>query len=237
LPALELDHVTAAYGQATAVRDLSLHVGHGEIVALLGSNGAGKSTTLRTISGLMQPRSGNIFYNGHSLRFVAPWKVVRLGIAHVPEGRRLFAGMTVLENLRIGTIAVDATPHESERRLERVFSLFPRLRERTGQLAGTLSGGEQQMCAIGRALMTGANLLMLDEPSLGLAPNIVDAIFEIIQEVNAAGATVLLVEQNAALALRIASRAYVMENGSIVRQGSAAELATDAAVKRAYLGV
>jgi branched-chain amino acid transport system ATP-binding protein len=237
MPKLELSNVTAGYGEAIAIRDISLRVDEGEIVTLLGSNGVGKSTILRTISGLVTPRSGTLTYGDVDLRSVKPWDVIKNGIAHVPEGRRLFPGMSVRENLIMGAKAVNAGAEEIEARLEEVCTIFPRLRERINQIAGTMSGGEQQMCACGRALMAKPRLMLMDEPSLGLAPKIVEVIFEIIRKVNEQGVAILLVEQNATAALSVAHRAYLMENSRIVREGQAQVLAQDDAVRRAYLGI
>ncbi len=231
---LEIEGLVAGYGAITAVKGISLHLDEGEIVTLIGSNGAGKTTTLRAISGLIRPRQGEIRFAGRSLVGMKPHEIVALGVAHVPEGRGIFGTLTVKENLLLGAhrrrdsgIAED---------LERVFALFPRLRERVGQVAGTLSGGEQQMLAIGRALMARPRVLLLDEPSMGLAPFLVDAIFQTIAEIRAAGTPILLVEQNAAAALEIADRGYVLESGTIVLSGSGAELARNDNVRRAYLG-
>ena len=219
----------------TAVRDVSLEVRAGEIVALIGSNGAGKTTTLRVICGLLPLRAGRIEVDGVSVGGLRPPAIVARGIAHVPEGRQLFPTMTVLENLELGA----RTPESRRRRaesLDRVLGLFPRLAERRRQVAGTLSGGEQQMTAIGRALMARPRLLMLDEPSLGLAPVVVTSIFDNLRAINGDGVTILLVEQNVLRALRLSHRAYVLENGTIVRQGPSAQLLTDETIKRAYLG-
>lgn len=237
MPKLELSNVTAGYGEAVAIRDISLRVDEGEIVTLLGSNGVGKSTILRTISGLVTPRSGTLTYGNIDLRTVKPWDVIKNGIAHVPEGRRLFPAMSVRENLIMGAKAVNAGAAEIEERLEEVCTIFPRLRERINQIAATMSGGEQQMCACGRALMAKPRLMLMDEPSLGLAPKIVEVIFEIIRKVNEQGVAILLVEQNATAALSVAHRAYLMENSRIVREGQAQVLAQDDAVRRAYLGI
>ncbi len=219
----------------TAVRDVSLEVRTGEIVALIGSNGAGKTTTLRVICGLLPLRAGRVEVDGVSVGGLTPAAMVAGGIAHVPEGRQLFPTMTVLENLELGA----RTPESRRRRaesLDRVLSLFPRLAERRRQIAGTLSGGEQQMTAIGRALMARPRLLMLDEPSLGLAPVVVTSIFDNLRVINADGVTILLVEQNVLRALRLCHRAYVLENGTIVLQGASAQLLADDTIKRAYLG-
>jgi len=231
---LRLDGLQVYYGEIHALRGVSLQVERGEIVTLLGNNGAGKTTTLKTISGLLAPRQGTIELEGKPLVGVPPHDVVGLGIGHVPEGRRIFNRLTVRENLLMGAFlrrdgGIDAD-------LQRVFALFPRLQERITQVAGTLSGGEQQMLAIGRALMARPRLLLLDEPSMGLAPVLVEQIFETIGEVNRQGTTILLVEQNAAMALSIANRGYVLETGSVVLAGTAAALSENAEVRRAYLG-
>ena len=233
---IELREIDVFYGRVNALRKVSLEVREGEIVALIGSNGAGKTTTLRTISGLIAPRTGEVRLFGNAVRGLGAEHIARLGVGHAPEGRRLFARMTVRENLDMGAYSRnDRAGIRND--LERVFTHFPRLRERASQLAGSLSGGEQQMVAIGRALMAKPRVLLLDEPSLGLAPILVDAIFEVIREINGAGTTVLLIEQNARLALATARRAYVLETGSIVMQGPAQELAQSPEVRRAYLGV
>jgi branched-chain amino acid transport system ATP-binding protein len=232
---LRLDGVEAGYGDVVAVRAVSLEVRAGEIVALIGSNGAGKTTTLRAISGLLPLRRGRVELQGRSISGLGPAAIVAAGVAHVPEGRQLFPSMTVLENLELGA----RTPESRARRAEtlaHVFALFPRLSERTRQLAGTLSGGEQQMVAIGRALMALPRLLMLDEPSLGLAPVVVGAIFANLVTINRAGITVLLVEQNVLRALRVCHRAYVLENGAVTLSGPSATLLADERIRRAYLG-
>jgi branched-chain amino acid transport system ATP-binding protein len=232
---LRLDGVDVAYGDMQAVRGVSLEVHAGELVALIGSNGAGKTTTLRAIGGLLRPRRGTIELDGARIDGLAPAEIVRRGIGHVPEGRQLFPTMTVLENLELGARTPEARRGRAET-LERVWASFPRLAERRTQLAGSLSGGEQQMCAIGRALMARPRLLMLDEPSLGLAPVTAASIFEHLTRINAAGTTVLLVEQNVLQALRLSRRAYVLENGAIAREGSREQLLADEGVRRAYLG-
>jgi branched-chain amino acid transport system ATP-binding protein len=232
---LRLDAVQAGYGDLTAVRDVSLEVCAGEIVALIGSNGAGKTTTLRAICGLLPLRGGRVELDGVSVGGLSPAALVAGGIAHVPEGRQLFPTMTVLENLELGA----RTPESRRRRaesLDRVLALFPRLGERRGQLAGTLSGGEQQMTAIGRALMARPRLLLLDEPSLGLAPVVVTSIFENLRAINRDGVTILLVEQNVLRALRLSHRAYVLDNGAITLEGTSDRLLADETIKRAYLG-
>ncbi len=232
---LELNAATLAYGQATAVHGVSLHVRLGEIVTLIGANGAGKTTLLRAVSGLIAPKSGSITFEGRTLRGLSPDKIVRLGLAHCPEGRQVLASLSVQDNLELGAyIRSDTAGIRQD--LDMVFDLFPRLRERAGQLAGTLSGGEQQMLAIGRALMCRPKLLLLDEPSLGLAPIITQGIFDIITNLNWQGVTILLVEQNAHMAMKIAHRAYVLEAGQIVAEGNAQELAGDERVRKAYLG-
>jgi branched-chain amino acid transport system ATP-binding protein len=236
MPALlRLDGLEAAYGDMVAVRDVSLSVEPGELVALIGSNGAGKTTTLRAISGLLPARRGTIEFDGTRLDGLPPAAIVALGIAHVPEGRQLFPTLTVGENLMLGARTAAARRHRAET-LGEVFRLFPRLAERRVQLAGSLSGGEQQMCAIGRALMARPRLLMLDEPSLGLAPVVVGAIFDNLARINRSGTTMLLVEQNVLQALRLSHRAYVLENGAIALEGSRERLLADEGIKRAYLG-
>ncbi len=231
---LEVEELHVYYGEIHALKGVTLRVGKGEIVALLGNNGAGKTTTLRTVSGLLPARRGSVRLEGQSLLGVAPHEVVLRGVAHVPEGRRIFNRLTVLENLEMGAYARSDGGIAQD--LERVFALFPRLKERRTQVAGTLSGGEQQMLAIGRALMAAPRLLLLDEPSMGLAPVLVEQIFETIQGINRQGTTILLVEQNAAMALSIAHRGYVLETGSIVLSGTAEDLQENPEVRRAYLG-
>ncbi|MBK9187906.1 MAG: ABC transporter ATP-binding protein [Phycisphaerales bacterium] len=233
---LEVRDLEVRYGAIVALHGVSLTVAQGEIVTLIGSNGAGKTTTLRTISGLLRPTKGDILFEGQSIAKSAPHEIVKLGIAQSPEGRGVFANMTVDENLRLGAyIREDQAGIAKDK--ERALSLFPRLRERIGQLAGTLSGGEQQMLAMARALLARPRLLLLDEPSLGLAPQIVQTIFSIIREINASGTTILLVEQNARMALKVAHRAYVLEVGEVAMQGQAKDLATSDEVRKAYLGV
>jgi len=233
---LEVSGIDVFYGRVQAVRSASLQVDTGEVVALIGSNGAGKTTTLRTISGLLHPAHGTITFNGKDITRMEPQKIVDLGICQSPEGRRLFARMTVLDNLRMGAYT-RKNAAEIKRDMDRVFELFPRLKERLNQIAGTLSGGEQQMCAMGRALMAKPKLLMLDEPSLGLAPILVETIFSIVREINAQGTPVLLVEQNANKALDVAHRAYVLETGVIVKTGTGKELLESEDVQKAYLGM
>jgi branched-chain amino acid transport system ATP-binding protein len=219
-----------------AVRDVSLEIAAGEFVALVGSNGAGKTTTLRAVTGLLRPRRGTVELDGRRIDGLSPANIVRRGIAHVPEGRQLFPSMTVRENLELGARTPESRARRAET-LDRICALFPRLAERHGQLAGTLSGGEQQMCAIGRALMSLPRLLLLDEPSLGLAPMMVRLIFDNLRSINAEGTTVLLVEQNVRKALELSTRAYVMENGRIALSGSREELLRSDAVRQAYLGL
>ncbi|MBC5826010.1 MAG: ABC transporter ATP-binding protein [Candidatus Eremiobacteraeota bacterium] len=234
-PVLSLHGVETFYGRIQALYKVSLEVREGEIVALIGGNGAGKTTTLRTISGLVKPAAGSVIFCGHSLTGVSPDAIVRLGVVHAPEGRRIFPRMTVLENLQLGAFARgDAAAIADD--LQDVLALFPRLKERLAQKGGTLSGGEQQMLAIGRALMAKPKVLLLDEPSMGLSPIFVDTIFEVIADINKRGVPILLIEQNARKALQVASRCYVLETGSIVKEGPAAALLNDDAVRKAYLG-
>jgi branched-chain amino acid transport system ATP-binding protein len=233
---LEVSGIDVFYGRVQAVRGATLQVDAGEVVALIGSNGAGKTTTLRTISGLLHPHGGKIMFNGRDITHEQPQKIVDLGICQSPEGRRLFARMSVLDNLRMGAYT-RKNAAEIKRDMDRVFELFPRLKERLHQIAGTLSGGEQQMCAMGRALMAKPKLLMLDEPSLGLAPILVETIFSIVKEINARGTPVLLVEQNAHKALDVAHRGYVLETGVIVKTGTGKELLASEDVQKAYLGM
>ena len=235
MPMLEIRDLHVSYGAIHAVQGVSFEMNQGEIVALIGSNGAGKSTILRTISGLEHAKSGSIVFQGTELTKMKPHKIVELGIAHVPEGRRIFPKLTVTENLYMGANLVKDKQTIRDG-LERVFTIFPRLKEREKQQAGTLSGGEQQMLALGRALMTNGSLLMLDEPSMGLAPIIVEDIFRIIKQINETGTSILLIEQNAFLALNTASHAYVLETGKITMQGPAKDLLVDERVKAAYLG-
>ncbi len=233
---LELDDVHTFYGTIEAIKGISLTVREGEIVTLIGANGAGKSTTLRSIQGINRPKRGRILFDGKDIVGHPPHEIVRLGISQSPEGRRLFARMTVLENLEMGAFQRSDKSGVSED-IERVFGLFPRLAERRAQKAGTLSGGEQQMCAMGRALMARPKLLLLDEPSMGLAPVLVERIFEIVTEINSQGTTILLVEQNALMALDIASRGYVLETGVVALTDDAAALRTNERVRKAYLGL
>ena len=234
-PVLRVENINVYYGSIHAIKGISFEVYAGEIVTLIGANGAGKSTTLNTISGLLTPSTGSIKFFDEVLAKVPPHKIVEKGLAQVPEGRRVFAQMTVQENLEMGAF-IQNKQSEIEDDLARVYELFPRLKERMKQTAGTLSGGEQQMLAMGRALMSRPKLLMLDEPSMGLAPILVEQIFDIIADLHKRGATILLVEQNAQMALSIASRGYVMETGKIVTTGTGEELLASEAVRKAYLG-
>ena len=230
---LKIENIDVYYGAIHAVKNVSFEVGEGEIVALIGANGAGKSTILKTVSGLMHPRTGTIRFCGQNISHTDAYKLLRTGLAHVPEGRRIFLQMTVQENLEMGAYINKTIAPED---LERVFEYFPRLKERRKQIAGTLSGGEQQMLAMSRALMSHPKLMMLDEPSMGLAPIIVDQVFDIIKELHKSGTTILLVEQNARKALQVADRAYVLETGTITLSGTGAELAKSDEVRKAYLG-
>ncbi|MBU5451858.1 ABC transporter ATP-binding protein [Pseudoflavonifractor sp. MSJ-30] len=230
---LKVENIDVYYGAIHAVKNVSFEVGDGEIVALIGANGAGKSTILKTVSGLMHPRTGTITFCGQNITHTEAYKLLRTGLAHVPEGRRIFLQMSVQENLEMGAYINKSVSQED---LEMVFNYFPRLKERRKQVAGTLSGGEQQMLAMSRALMSHPKLMMLDEPSMGLAPIIVDQVFGIIKELHKSGTTILLVEQNARKALQIADRAYVLETGSITLTGTGVELAKSDEVRKAYLG-
>ena len=234
-PMLKIDNLHVYYGAIHAIKGISLEVNQGEIVTLIGANGAGKSTTLRTISGLLKPKEGTIAFEGNSIGGVPAHEIVKMGISQVPEGRRIFADMTVMENLDLGAFTRSDKDGIKDD-LKRVFERFPRLEERKEQQAGTLSGGEQQMLAMGRALMSRPRLLLLDEPSMGLAPLLIKEIFSIIVDINKAGTTVLLVEQNANMALSIAHRAYVLETGRITLSGEAEKLAASEEVRKAYLG-
>ena len=231
---LQVQDVNVYYGSIHAVKNISLQVNEGEIVTLIGANGAGKSTTLNTIAGLLKPKTGSVTFDGHVISGMPANKIVPLGMALCPEGRRIFQHMTVRENLEMG--GYSRPRNEIEDSIEEVFQRFPRLKERRKQVAGTLSGGEQQMLAMSRALMSHPKLIMLDEPSMGLAPILVDQIFSIIKQMHEAGTTILLVEQNASKALKIADRAYVLETGSITLQGTGSELASSDEVRKAYLG-
>jgi branched-chain amino acid transport system ATP-binding protein len=231
---LMLDNVHTYYGHIHALKGVTMEVRAGEVVTLIGANGAGKTTTLKTISGLLHPRKGQVTFEGADISKTAPHELVRAGIGHAPEGRRIFSRLTVLENLQMG--GYTRSPKEIAEDVDRVMTLFPRLRERTHQQGGTLSGGEQQMLAIGRAMMSRPRVLLLDEPSLGLAPILVQQVFETIREINQLGTTILLVEQNALQALNIAHRGYVLQTGHVVLSGTAAQLREDETVRKAYLG-
>ena len=231
---LNVEGINVYYGAIHAIKDVSFHVDEGEIVTLIGANGAGKTTTLQTISGLLRSKTGSITFQGHNISSVRPDKLVSQGLAQVPEGRRIFLQMSVEENLEMG--AYTQSPSGVPQDLEMVFGLFPRLKERRRQVAGTLSGGEQQMLAMGRALMSHPRLLMLDEPSMGLAPILVEQIFDIIRDLNQHGSTILLVEQNAQMALSVAHRGYVLETGKVITTGTGAELIQSPDIKKAYLG-
>ncbi len=231
---LKVEGINVYYGAIHAIKDISFHVNEGEIVTLIGANGAGKTTTLQTISGLLRSKTGSILFRNQEISSISPHKLVGQGLAQVPEGRRVFLQMSVQENLEMG--AYTQSPAGVPQDLEMVYELFPRLKERRTQVAGTLSGGEQQMLAMGRALMSHPKLLMLDEPSMGLAPLLVEQIFEIIQNLNKQGSTILLVEQNAQMALSIAHRGYVLETGKIVTTGTGEELIRSPEIKKAYLG-
>lgn len=236
MPLLEIENLHSYYGHVHALKGISLEVEEGEIVTLIGANGAGKTTTLRTVSGLLPPREGRVVFDGQVLNGVPAHQIVNLGISQAPEGRKVFATLTVQENLNMGAYSLGGNKKAIEENRRRVFELFPRLEERKTQIGGTLSGGEQQMLSIGRALMARPKLLMLDEPSLGLAPMLVKAIFETIQEINQGGVTILLVEQNARAALKLADKGYVLETGRTILSGSAEELIRDERVRKAYLG-
>ena len=233
-PILKVDDINVWYGSIHAIKGISFEVYEGEIVTLIGANGAGKSTTLNTISGLLHSKTGSVTFQGKNLARIPPHKVVEQGLAQVPEGRRVFLQMTVKENLEMGAYTMPAGGVQAD--LDMVYGLFPRLKERYKQVAGTLSGGEQQMLAMGRALMSHPKLLMLDEPSMGLAPILVEQIFDIIRQLHEDGTTILLVEQNAQAALSVADRGYVLETGKIVTSGTGAELLSSPAIKKAYLG-
>ncbi|GAB6181048.1 ABC transporter ATP-binding protein [Desulfotomaculum defluvii] len=232
---LELNDLHVSYGAIRALKGVSCQVDEGEIVALIGANGAGKTTTLRTVSGLIRPQAGSINYKGKSIAKLPPHQIVSLGVCQVPEGRRVFTRMTVIENLEMGAYTRNDKNGIKED-LKKIFDRFPRLEERKNQLSGTLSGGEQQMLAMGRALMSRPNVLLMDEPSMGLAPMLVQEIFAIIKEINKTGTTILLVEQNAHMALSISNRAYVLETGEVVLSGPAEDLANNPEVQKAYLG-
>ena len=233
---LEVKDIRVSYGKIEAIKGISLHVEKGEIVTLVGANGAGKTTLLKTISGILKPSNGVINFEGKDVQKIAPHDRVLEGLCQAPEGRGIFPGMTVLENLEMGKFARKDWKNELNEDLERIYNLFPRLKERQNQAGGTLSGGEQQMLSIGRALMARPRLLLLDEPSMGLAPMFIQQIFKIIREIQEQGVSILLVEQNAAQALACANRAYILETGNIVKEGSGKDLLKDDAVKKAYLG-
>jgi len=233
---LELENIHSYYGNIHALKGLSIHVDEAEIVSLIGGNGAGKSTTLKTISGILHPRHGTIHMGGEDLTKLKPHEIVQKGIVHVPEGRRIFGRLSVTENLEMGAYTLNDKQKISSN-MEKVFAMFPRLKERRSQLGGTLSGGEQQMLAMGRGLMADPTILLLDEPSMGLAPVLVDNIFDTIQEMHRSGTTILLVEQNARAALAVADRGYVLQTGTIVLSGDAAELRANEMVQKAYLGI
>jgi len=232
---LSLNNLSTYYGQVSALKGINMEVRKGEIVALLGANGAGKSTTLKTISGLVQASSGSVIFEGKDITFAEPHAIVEMGVIHVPEGRMIFKGLTVLENLELGSFTLK-DDQERKKRIERVYELFPVLKERYKQMGGLLSGGEQQMLAIGRALMVAPKVLLLDEPSMGLAPIVVQNIMRTIKQINDLGTTILLVEQNAKVALKLAHRGYVLETGEIVLEGEASLLSKDESVVKAYLG-
>lgn len=230
---LKVENINVYYGKIHAVKDVSFEVHEGEIVSLIGANGAGKSTIINTISGLLHSKTGSITFQGKDISKAETYRLVKEGLAHVPEGRRAFLDMTVMENLEMGAFS-KGTVNKAD--IEDIFTRFPRLKERRKQIAGTLSGGEQQMLVMGRAMMSHPKLLMLDEPSMGLAPILVEQIFDLIRELNAAGTTILLVEQNAEMALEIANRAYVLESGKVVLSGTGSELAQSDQIRKAYLG-
>ena len=232
---LEVQDIQVYYGMIQALKGVSFSVNEGEVIALIGANGAGKTTTLHTVTGLLRAKSGHIIYDGQDITKVPPHKIVTMGMAHVPEGRRVFANMTVLQNLKMGAFT-RSDKNEIDATIEKVYKRFPRLKERQNQTAGTLSGGEQQMLAMGRALMSEPKIILMDEPSMGLSPILVEEIFHIIREISAGGTTVLLVEQNAKKALSIADRAYVLETGNIVLSGDAKEMMNNESIKKAYLG-
>ena len=232
---LSVNNLQVHYGMIQAIKEVSFEVNEGEVIALIGANGAGKTTILHTVSGLLQPTKGSVIFEGQDITKVPAHKIVSLGMAHVPEGRRVFAQLTVLENLKLGAYT-RKDKNEMEETLKMIYKRFPRLEERKNQIAGTLSGGEQQMLAMGRALMSHPKIILMDEPSMGLSPIFVEEVFKIIRDISAEGVTVLLVEQNAKKALNIAYRAYVLETGNIILQGDAKKLMNDESVKKAYLG-
>ena len=234
---LKVENLSVSYGNIKALKGINLRVEEGEVVSLIGANGAGKTTTLQTISGPLDIGDGDILFNGKSIKKEKSYKITRAGLAQVPEGRRVFQGLSVEDNLRLGSISVDRSPEELRSELDKMYELFPVLEERKKQKAGTLSGGEQQMLAMGRALLSNPKVLLLDEPSMGLSPIFVDKIFDTIRILKEEGRTILLVEQNANLALDVADRAYVLETGKIIKEGKASDLKTDPDVKAAYLGI
>ena len=234
-PLLQVNDLSVYYGVIQALKGITFHVNKGEIVSLIGANGAGKTTTLHTVTGLLHPKGGSVVYDGHDLSKVPAHKIVSLGLVHVPEGRRIFQNLSVYDNLLLGAYTRKSKT-EIKSNMEMVFSLFPRLAERRTQMAGTLSGGEQQMLAMGRALLSGAEMVVMDEPSMGLSPLLVSEVFEIVKTFRENGKTVLLVEQNAKKAMSISDRVYVMETGKIVTSGNAADLINDESIKKAYLG-
>ena len=234
-PLLQVNDLSVYYGVIQALKGITFHVNKGEIVSLIGANGAGKTTTLHTVTGLIHPKSGSIFYDGHDLSKIPAHKIVSLGLVHVPEGRRIFQNLSVYDNLLLGAYT-RKDKAEIKTNMEMVFSLFPRLAERRSQMAGTLSGGEQQMLAMGRALLSGAEMVVMDEPSMGLSPLLVSEVFEIVKTFRENGKTVLLVEQNAKKAMSISDRVYVLETGAIIKEGAASELINDESIKKAYLG-
>lgn len=233
---LKVDNLEVYYGAIHAIQGVSFEVKQGEIVSLIGANGAGKTTILQTITGIIKSKVGEISFLGNNLKTVEPHRILQLGLAHVPEGRRIFSGLTVMENLQMGAYTRKDGKAAIDADYEKVFATFPRLKERKSQMAGTLSGGEQQMLAISRAIMAKPKMMLLDEPSMGLSPILVQEIFKIIKDVNAGGVTVMLVEQNANMALSVADRAYVLDTGHIVKEGAAQELKNDSAIQKAYLG-
>ena len=232
---LSVENLQVHYGMIQAIKDVSFEVNEGEVIALIGANGAGKTTILHTVSGLLSPTKGKVMFQGQDITKIPAHKIVSLGMAHVPEGRRVFAQLTVLENLKLGAYT-RKDKNEMEETLKMIYKRFPRLEERKNQISGTLSGGEQQMLAMGRALMSHPKIILMDEPSMGLSPIFVEEVFKIIRDISAEGTTVLLVEQNAKKALNIANRAYVLETGNIILQGDAGKLLNDESVKKAYLG-
>ena len=234
-PLLKVENLEVYYGVIKALKGISFHVNKGEIVSLIGANGAGKTTTLHTVTGLIRPKHGSVIYDGHELTKIAPHKIVSLGLSHVPEGRRIFQDLSVYDNLLLGAYT-QKDKKKIEAEMERVFDQFPRLKERRRQMAGTLSGGEQQMLAMGRALLSDPEMIVMDEPSMGLSPLLVSEIFDIIKSFRDAGKTVLLVEQNAKKAMTVSDRVYVLETGSITTEGNAADLINDERIKKAYLG-